>query len=91
MPWTSCPRGGTLTLAGQRTATHVILHVRDTGSGIPAEQLATMRAYLRQWIAAPAWQGEGVEALRQAVDGITSQTALDAWIAKAVAEGVDPL
>jgi signal transduction histidine kinase len=42
MPWTSCPRGGTLTLAGQRTATHVILHVRDTGSGIPAEQLATI-------------------------------------------------
>jgi signal transduction histidine kinase len=36
------PQGGTLTLAGQRTATHVILHVRDTGSGIPAEQLATI-------------------------------------------------
>jgi len=58
---------------------------------LTAEQLATMRAYLRQWIAAPAWQGEGVEALRHAVDGITSQAALDAWIAKAVAEGVDPL
>ena len=34
------PQGGTLTLAGQRTATHVRLHVRDTGSGIPTEQLA---------------------------------------------------
>jgi len=34
------PQGGTLTLAGQRTATHVQLHVRDTGSGIPTEQLA---------------------------------------------------
>jgi len=55
------------------------------------EQVATMRAYLRQWIAAPAWQGEGVEALRQAVDCITSQAALDAWIAKAGAEGVVPL
>jgi two-component system sensor histidine kinase HydH len=33
------PQGGTLTLAGQRTATHVQLHVRDTGSGIPTEQL----------------------------------------------------
>jgi signal transduction histidine kinase len=31
---------GTLTLAGQRTATHVQLHVRDTGRGIPTEQLA---------------------------------------------------
>src|SRR5438132_2799249 len=35
----SLPQGGTLTLAGQRTATHVQLHVRDTGSGIPTEQL----------------------------------------------------
>jgi signal transduction histidine kinase len=34
------PQGGTLTLAGQRTATHVRLYVRDTGSGIPTEQLA---------------------------------------------------
>jgi PAS domain S-box-containing protein len=33
------PHGGTLTLAGQRTATHVQLQVRDTGSGIPTEQL----------------------------------------------------
>src|ERR671932_1536568 len=34
------PQGGTLTLAGQRTATHVQLQVQDTGCGIPAEQLA---------------------------------------------------
>jgi len=34
------PQGGMLMLAGQRTATHVRLHVRDTGSGIPTEQLA---------------------------------------------------
>jgi signal transduction histidine kinase len=33
------PQGGTLTLAGQGTATQAQLHVRDTGSGIPAEQL----------------------------------------------------
>ena len=34
------PQGGTLTLAGQRTATQVQLHIQDTGSGMPAEQLA---------------------------------------------------
>jgi signal transduction histidine kinase len=34
------PQGGTLTLAGQRTAIHVQLKVRDTGRGIPTEQLA---------------------------------------------------
>src|SRR5215510_6127955 len=33
------PSGGTLTLAGQGTATHVTLQVRDTGKGIPAQQL----------------------------------------------------
>jgi signal transduction histidine kinase len=33
------PQGGTLTLAGQSTATQVQLRVRDTGSGIPAAQL----------------------------------------------------
>jgi signal transduction histidine kinase len=33
------PQGGTLTLAGQGTATQVQLHVRDTGSGIPAAHL----------------------------------------------------
>jgi signal transduction histidine kinase len=34
------PQGGTLTLVGQRTATHVQLQVRDTGSGIATEQCA---------------------------------------------------
>jgi signal transduction histidine kinase len=33
------PHGGTLTLAGERLATQVQLHVRDTGSGISDEQL----------------------------------------------------
>jgi PAS domain S-box-containing protein len=33
------PEGGTLTLAGQKTATQVQLHIRDTGSGVPAELL----------------------------------------------------
>jgi signal transduction histidine kinase len=36
------PQGGLLTLAGQRTATHVHLQMQDTGSGIPAAQLATI-------------------------------------------------
>jgi signal transduction histidine kinase len=33
------PQGGTLTLRGEGTATQVQLQVRDTGSGIPTEQL----------------------------------------------------
>ena len=34
------PHGGTLTLTGQRTATHIQLRIQDTGRGIPTEQLA---------------------------------------------------
>ena len=33
------PDGGTLTLRGEGTSTHVQLQVGDTGSGIPVEQL----------------------------------------------------
>src|SRR5262245_51622352 len=33
------PQGGTLTLTSQRTATQLQIQVRDTGSGIPADQL----------------------------------------------------
>lgn len=33
------PNGGTVSIVGQGTATHVQRQVRDTGSGIPAERL----------------------------------------------------
>jgi signal transduction histidine kinase len=33
------PNGGTLTLEGQGTITHVQIHIRDTGSGMPVELL----------------------------------------------------
>jgi signal transduction histidine kinase len=33
------PLGGTLTVTGQGTTMHAQLQIRDTGSGIPAEQL----------------------------------------------------
>jgi two-component system sensor histidine kinase HydH len=36
------PQGGTLTLRGQRTTTHVQLQVQDTGNGIPPAQRAAI-------------------------------------------------
>lgn len=53
--------------------------------------IAALRAYLRQWIAAPAWQGAGVELLRQAIDRLTSREAIDEWLEHALDEGIDPL
>lgn len=54
------------------------------------EQIAAMRAYLRQWAAGP-WVGPGVETLRADVDRLQTRDALVQWIELAVALGLDPL
>jgi hypothetical protein len=55
------------------------------------EQIAAMRAYLRQWIAAPGWQGSHIERLRENIDRLTSQGAITRWLHSAEAYGIDPL
>jgi hypothetical protein len=55
------------------------------------EQIAAMRAYLRQWIASPQWRGGRIDELRAAVDGLATRRAIRAWIDIAVEEGIDPL
>jgi PAS domain S-box-containing protein len=57
------PQGGTLTLAGQRTATQVQLHVRDTGSGMSAEQLA--RIFEPLYTTKPEGTGLGLYIVRE--------------------------
>ena len=63
-----------------------LMHRTMTG-----DQVAAMRAYLRQWIASPAWQGERIEELRAAIDGLTNRKAIRDWIDIAADEGLDPL
>lgn len=54
--------------------------------------IAAMRAYLRQWISAPAWHGiHELDALRAGVDQLTTPEALDDWIELATELGIDPL
>ena len=55
------------------------------------QQIAAMRAYLRQWIASPTWRGDRVEQLRVAIDGLTSRDAVHKWLRVAELEGIDPL
>jgi hypothetical protein len=55
------------------------------------EQIAAMRAYLRQWIADPVWRGGGVELLQVGIDGLTSRAAISAWLDMALDCGIDPL
>jgi hypothetical protein len=59
------------------------------GGQMTGAQIAAMRAYLRQWIAAD-WPGN-VERLRKQIDGLTSRAALDRWIDLADEQGIDPL
>jgi len=54
-------------------------------------QITLMRAYLRQWIFAPGWQGPVVDDLRQRIDTLTTRKAIDEWLDIALAGGIDPL
>ena len=61
------------------------------GKDMVPEQVATMRAYLRQWIADPSWQGPGIAALRERVEAIRTREDVENWLADADEAGVDPL
>lgn len=59
------------------------------GATMAPEQIAAMRAYLRQWIAAPAWRG--VDDLRTRIDELTDRAAISRWLDDALDIGIDPL
>jgi hypothetical protein len=61
------------------------------GDELTPAEIAAIRAYLRQWIMAPAWAGPAVEELRREVDELTSRQAIKAWLDHALNEGIDPL
>ena len=53
--------------------------------------ITIMRAYLRQWINAPAWRGAAVDDLRRRIDTLTTRSTIDAWLHDALDAGIDPL
>lgn len=61
------------------------------GGPMTPDQIAAMRAYLRQWIFAPAWKGREVRFLRKAIDDLNSRPAIRSWLAIAEEAGIDPL
>lgn len=61
------------------------------GGPMTTLQIAAMRAYLRQWVAAPTFRGPEVDRLRRDIEGLTDRAAIRLWIARAVEEGIDPL
>jgi hypothetical protein len=60
------------------------------GGPMTDEQIAAMRAYLRQWIAGE-WMGPSVEPLRRAIDGLTTREAIRQWLDDAYDASIDPL
>jgi hypothetical protein len=66
------------------------------GKALSPPQIATLRAYFRQWIMSPVWDqnphgNPGLAQLRAGIDGLTSRAAISLWLHKAVEEGIDPL
>jgi len=61
------------------------------GSRMTPDQIAAMRAYLRQWIMAPGFIGPAVQRLREAIDRIATQADIREWIIDAAYDGIDPL
>jgi hypothetical protein len=61
------------------------------GDELTPAEIAAIRAYLRQWIMAPAWHGPAIDALRAAIDGLTSRQAIRRWLDIALDENIDPL
>ena len=61
------------------------------GGAMTPLQIAAMRAYFRQWIAAD-FAGPMVDRLRADIDGLTTRAALRRWLrTAAILEGIDPL
>lgn len=61
------------------------------GSPMSQEQIAAMRAYLRQWVAAPQWRGNKVFELRGRIDKLTTSLAITQWLDDACESGIDPI
>ena len=60
-----------------------------SGGPMPPEQIAALRAYLRQWISDPVW--EGADELRARIDGLSDRAAIERWLDDALDIGIDAL
>lgn len=80
------------TSGGLRPAVEAYL----AGAALTPEQIRFLRAYLRQWIYAPAWLAviearDAIYELRRLVDAVETRADLARWVRRGLAEGIDPL
>jgi hypothetical protein len=56
------------------------------------EEIAVIRAYLKQWIMADCWGPDAdLKRLRAEVGSLGSRSAIDRWLSLAEQIGIDPL
>jgi hypothetical protein len=70
-----------------RPAITAYLHRRP----LTSEQIAHIRAYLKQWIDYGAWAGAGVDELRRSVSEIHDEAGITHWLQAAEELAIDPL
>lgn len=61
------------------------------GAELAPGEVATMRAYLRQWVWAPGFVGPEIDRLRSGVDHLYNTGDVRAWLDRALNAGIDPL
>jgi len=60
------------------------------GQPLEVDEVVTMRAYLRQWMAADL-RGSSVAELRERIEEICTVAELRSWLDDALDAGIDPL
>lgn len=55
------------------------------------QDIAAMRAYLRQWVMEPRFIGDDIDDLRKRVSGLTTRKLIADWIKDAIDANIDPL
>ena len=61
------------------------------GGPLTPQHIAALRAYFRQWIEHPGWEGPKVEELRRTVGDLNDRQAIRAWLRLAFDAGCDPI
>lgn len=70
------------------------------GAVLTPEQIAALRAYLRQWIMSPVWDENPhatvgdqarLDRLRGAIERLTDRPAIERWLGDASIAALDPL
>lgn len=70
------------------------------GEDLSEDQIATLRAYLRQWIMADCWdanphaqaeQRVWLMEMRARIEMLTTRARIVEWLAEAISQGMDPL